>query len=139
MVTEEVTTPACKPKYRRLTSADHAYILKLRDQKLTQAEIAQRIGCTQQAVSDWLRQCQDSTAEATLYLKGRALSMAKNIVSKGLARDHIQALKGIKVLEDDNSQKGIHLTINGIALVGMPVSPRGETAESERLQITEEN
>ena len=104
------TAPPCKPKYKRLTAADQAYILKLRDQKYTQADIAQRIGCTQQAVSDWLRQCQDTSAEASLYLKGSALRMAKNIVRNGHARDHIAALKGINVLEEQQ-QTGLTVVI----------------------------
>jgi transposase len=127
----ELTTaqaaPPCKPAYRRLTNADRAYILKLRDQKLTQAEIAQRIGCSQQSVSEWLRQCQDTSAQASQYLRGSALSMARKIVTKGRPSDLVATLKGINVLEEQQ-QQSFTLAINGVVLHGIGSSPKQQYA-----------
>jgi transposase-like protein len=93
-----------KPAYKRLTDDQRIAILHLAKTGKTQMQIAETLGCDQATVSRWLSQCQDSSLEATAYLKGSALRMARNIVERGLARDHVQALKGIKVLEDDSLQ-----------------------------------
>ena len=133
-IATEVAAPACKPAYRRLTNADRAYILKLRDQKFTQAEIAQRIGCTQQTVSDWLRQCQDTTSEASTYLRGSALNMARKIVSKGKASDLVATLKGINVLENTERQD-FTLSINGVVLHGIAqAKPEAKVADAHVLE-----
>jgi predicted transcriptional regulator len=95
--------PANTPKYDRLTRSDIGLMLKLRKDGLTQAEIAQRLGCNQPTVSKWLGQFTDSTDHAKEYLRGQALRMAKNIVHKGLARDHVAALKGLNVLEEQQN------------------------------------
>jgi hypothetical protein len=51
--------------------------------------------------------------------------MAKNVVRKGQARDHIQALKGIGVLEQDRSDINIAVGVSlpGLSAVSSPVSP----------------
>ena len=109
----QALTPAaaCKPAYKRLTQDQLLAIVDLRKLGKTQAEIAQTLGCTQQAVSDWLRKTADSTEAASLYLRGQSLRMAKNVVQKGQARDHIQALKGIGVLADDHVGQGLVIQI----------------------------
>ena len=90
--------PAHTPKYRRLTDDQRIAILQLAKAGKAQVEIAQAIGCDQGTVSRWLSACQDTTAQASTYLRGSALRMARNIVRKGRASDHIKALEGISVL-----------------------------------------
>ena len=114
---EKKATPAPTPAYKRLTQEQ---IIALRDlHKLgkTQVQIAETLGCDQKTVSRWLAAFTDTTDTATAYLRGNALRMAKNVVQKGQARDHIAALKGIGVLEQD--QSGTQIAI-GISLPGMP-------------------
>ena len=125
---EKKGAPACEPKYRRLTDADRSYILALSQQKLTQAEIAQRVGCTQQAVSQWLRKCQDTTKDATLYLRGSALKMARKVVASDDGKVLIQALKGVNVLQEQQ-QQGVTVIVGngGQVNVGVLVSPPART------------
>lgn len=101
---EQQTKPAHTPAYKRLTDTDRVLITRLHKQGLSQVEIAQRLGCDQSSVSRWLAACQDSTKEATAYLRGQALRMSRHIVQKGRAADHIKALEGISVLQPQASQ-----------------------------------
>ena len=89
-----------KPDYSRLSRSDVGVLLKLKRDGLTQAEIAQRLGCTQSTVSKWLTDLTDTTEPAKEFLKGSALRMAENIVKKGRAADHVAALKGLSVLQE---------------------------------------
>lgn len=88
---------------RRLTAEDIGSMLRYRAEGLTQAQIAQRLGCDQAAVNRWLQKLTDSTDVAKSYLRGSALTMAQNIVKKGRAADHVAALKGLSVLEEERS------------------------------------
>jgi len=137
---EKPSTPANTPKYRRLTNADRAYILKLAAQKYTQPEIAQRIGCAQSTVSEWLTQCEDSTGEASRYLRGQALSMARKIVNKGKGSDLVATLKGINVLEQEQVN-GITVLVGAGGMVnigqGTP-SPHAEVIEGESVRIPQQ-
>jgi DNA-binding transcriptional regulator YiaG len=114
---ERQSKPADKPKYDRLTRTDLGLLLKYRRQGLTQVEIAQRLGCSQSTVSKWLDDLTDSTEPAKEYLRGQALRMAQNIVKKGLARDHIQALNGLGVLHQQDTGS-LTVVINGLTLHG---------------------
>jgi predicted transcriptional regulator len=118
-----------QPAYRRLTNADRAYILSLDAQGVTQVEIAKRLGCSQPTVSEWLSQCKDSRAEATRYLRGKALAMARKVVNKGQPKDLVRTLEGIEVLQANQQDKGISISINGVMLAGMG-QPRGEVVEA---------
>jgi hypothetical protein len=109
---DKKATPANTPKYRRLTISDVGVLLKLAKDGLTQVEIAQRLGCSQGAVSEWVSKCQDTTDPAKQYLRGQALRMAKNIVVNGAAKDHVAALKGLSVL-DEPQQSGLTIQIGG--------------------------
>lgn len=135
---ERKAKPPCRPKYRRMTDADRVLVMQLAKDGLTQAEIGQRLGFTQQAISEWLSKCQDTTGESSLYLRGQALRMARNIVQRGLARDHVAALKGIKVLEEDKSNQAINITVNGLGLIGMGLSPGSAPAQSETINIPQQ-
>jgi transposase-like protein len=92
-----------KRTLKRLTDADRAFALKYREDGLTQAEIAQRLGCDQATVSRWLSQCLDTTLPAGAYLRGQALPMAEKIVRKGRPSDLIKALQGVGVLEQERT------------------------------------
>ena len=123
---EQQTAPAHTPKYDRLTRSDLEALLALKKAGKTQVEIAQALGCSQGTVSKWLSQLTDSTDLAKEYLRGSALRMAKNVVRNGRARDHIQALKGLKVLEDDG--RDIKIAI-GVSLPGLSIQ-----SETDRNQ-----
>jgi transposase len=130
--------PAHKPAYRRMTNTDLAFMLRYHAQGMTQTEIAQRLGCDQSVVSRWLAQCEDSTKEASSYLRGSALGMARKIVAKGKPSDLVATLKGINVLEEQQ-QQSFTLAINGVVLHGIgssqkQLSPGSEVVEGETLQ-----
>jgi transcriptional regulator with XRE-family HTH domain len=138
--TAEVATQSHKDKFAKLTRSDVGVILKLRRDGLTQAAIAQRLGCSQGTVAKWLSQFTDTTDTAKEFLQASAFRMAKNIVAKGLARDHVQVLNGLGVLQEQSSQ-GLTLVINGLTLHGTGRGEgAGEVVEGEALsplQITE--
>ncbi len=75
-------------------------------------------------MSRWLSRLTDTTELASTYLRGSALRMARNVVQKGQARDHIQALKGVGVLEADRTE--VNLAI-GVSLPGLSNLSHGET------------
>ena len=101
---------SCEKRTTRLTQAELALVLQLHKDGLTQAQIAQRFGVTQQAISKWLNATTDTTETAKLFLRGSALTMAQNIVKKGRAADHVAALKGLNVLTEQ-AQSGITIQI----------------------------
>jgi len=116
-------TPADAPsaditKSRSLTNAERILILKLRDDGLTQVQIAQRLGRSQSTISQTLSDFEDSTDLAKRYFAANALSMAENVVRKGLPRDHNVALAGIGVLKSEGGAS-VKLLV-GISLPGMP-------------------
>ena len=113
---EKQTRPAHTPAYKRLTHDQLVALLDLRKLGKTQVEIAETLGCDQATVSRAIRQFTDTTEQATAYLRGKALHMAKNVVKTGQARDHIQALKGLNVLAEDGRDLKIAI---GISLPGM--------------------
>jgi transcriptional regulator with XRE-family HTH domain len=115
---EQKAAPADTPAYRRMTDTERRLILELTDQGLTQAQIAQQLGRAQSSISDVLSAFTDTTEIATRFLRAKALHMAENVVVKGQARDHIQALKGIGVLEQDKSELNIGIQVS---LPGMPI------------------
>lgn len=90
-------------KQKRLTDTDKAFALRYEADGLTQVEIAKRLGVTQSAISQWLSTCRDTTTEAGLYLRGRALPMAEKVVKKGRPSDLIKALQGVGVLHEERS------------------------------------
>lgn len=103
LATSEAPLKSHKPTQKRLTDADKAMALRYEQEGLTQVLIAQRLGVTQSAISLWLSQCRDTTAEASSYFRGRALPMAEKIVKRGRPSDLIKALQGVGVLEQDRA------------------------------------
>jgi predicted transcriptional regulator len=130
----ETALVSCEKRKTRLTQAEVGLLLQLHKDGLTQAQIAQRFGITQQAVSKWLDATTDTTDTAKLYLRGSALRMAQNIVKKGRAADHVAALKGLSVLTEERSA-GLVVQI-GVkdSDVTIHLSPPGLPAGGERTQ-----
>jgi transcriptional regulator with XRE-family HTH domain len=91
----------------------------------TQTEIAHALGRSQGTVSKWLTTLNDTRDLAKEYLHAKAFRMAENVVKKGQARDHIQALKGIGVLEPD--ARDINIAV-GVSLPGLSLVSVTETA-----------
>ena len=112
----ETALVAHTPKYDRLTRADLEILRTMRKAGKTQLEIAQALGCTQGTVSKWLTALTDTTDIAREYLGGQALRMAKHVVRKGQARDHVKVLEGLKVLVPDTSSINIAI---GLSLPGL--------------------
>ena len=96
---------------KRLTAEEIGLMLKLRQDGLSQPQIAQRLDCDQAAVSRWLAKLTDTSEVAKSYLRGSALRMAENIVRKGLPRDHVATLRGIGVLADETTSGNLIIQI----------------------------
>ena len=90
----------------------------------TQAEIAQTLSCNQSAVSRWAQCLTDTTDLAKSFLRGSALPMAQNIVTKGRAADHVKALEGLEVLSNQENKGGITIVVGGSAQVQVNVGAR---------------
>ncbi len=115
--------PADTPAYRRMTNAERLLILKLHEDNLTQAEIAQRVGRAQSSISDLLDTFTDSTALATRFLRASAFRMAENVVENGEPRDHNVALAGIEVLSKQEAKGGLTIVIGSGSAVQINVGP----------------
>lgn len=123
------------PAYRRLTNTDRILILQYREQGMTQPAIAERLGVDQSTVCRWLQACQDSTKEATAFLRGSALKMARKVVASDDGKVLIQALKGVNVLQDQQ-QQGVTVLVGsgGVVNFGQVLSPSSVTVESESIE-----
>lgn len=126
-----------KPDYTRLSQTDVGVLLKLHRDGLTQVQIAQRLGCSQKTVSKWLTDLTDSAETAKVYLRGKALQMAENVVKRGMARDHVATLKGIGVLADDSANQGVIYQI-GIKDSDVTFAPLNNAVSAPLHRLTAE-
>lgn len=126
--------PANSPKYHRITPAQRKVMRELRQLNTSQTAIAEVLGVSQGTVSKWLAETEDTTTDATEYLRAKALRMAENVVKRGQARDHIQALKGIGVLEQDQTQLNIAVGVSLPGLSGEGLSPVVSVQSGEGVQ-----
>jgi ParB-like chromosome segregation protein Spo0J len=126
------TTPPAKhrPDYSRLTNAERAFALKFAAEGFTQAEIAQRLGCTQSAICRWLAQCEDSTGAAKSFLRGSALSMARRVVKDGTPTTDIAALKGLSVLQDEGAQ-GLTIVVGAGSAVQVNLGTQSDLRQAK--------
>lgn len=92
--------------YSRLTRAEHAAILKLRDLGKTQVEIAQVIGCSQPTVSDTLREFEDTRLLAGHILRAGASHLATTVVKTTHAGTALEALRDMQVSEKRAPDQG---------------------------------
>jgi hypothetical protein len=124
---------------KRLTAEDVGTLLRYHAEGLSQVQIAQRLDCDQAAVSRWLAKLSDTTDLSKSYLRAQSFRMAQNIVKNGLPRDHINALRGIGVLEDKSSAE-LKLLV-GIALPGMPEAstPQGLVVAANLPEVSAES
>jgi predicted transcriptional regulator len=95
--------PADTPKYRRITPDQRRVMRELHKLNTPQTAIAQVLGVSQSTVSKWLSELEDTTTEATEYLRNKALPMAEKIVKRGRPSDLIKALQGVGVLEAEKT------------------------------------
>lgn len=135
---ESDTVPAKRRPGQRgkdLTGSEVADVLRWHSQGLTQEQIAAKFvpPRSQSTISDVLRRLGvDNTASAKAILRGGAADMALNIVKRGQAKDHVNALKGLGVLEEQQ-QQGLTVIVGGDAtvnigvLVGAKVGGQAET------------
>ena len=124
--------PAPNKGVRHLRAYEVADILRWTAEGLTQEQIGQRLTPQrpQKTVSDVLsRFGTDYTNEAKRILRGGAADMALNILRTGQAKDHVQALKGLGVLEEQQ-QQGLTVLVGsgGQVNIGVLVSPPSSAA-----------
>lgn len=108
-------------------------IKRARKQGLTLEAIAEAEGISHQAVSKLLAKYGSSTAiEAREIYEARAAAAALYVTEKGRPADIVLVHKAIGVLpQDANPNQGMHITINGFALVGMGLAVQTH-GEAER-------
>lgn len=92
--------------YSRLTRADHAAILKLRDLGKTQVEIAQVIGCNQSTISDVLVAFEDTRTLAGHILRNGASRLAETVVKTKHAGTALEALRDMEVSQKRAPDQG---------------------------------
>lgn len=136
--TELVESPpaSCEKRTTRLRQSELAMVLQLHKDGFTQAQIAQRLGVTQQAISKWLSAITDTTDVAKLFLRGNALSMAQNIVKKGRAADHVKTLEGLEVLSNQDVKGGLTIVVGGSAQVQVNIGTR-QHADTPQAVVVE--
>jgi DNA-binding IclR family transcriptional regulator len=119
-----------------LTQAELGLMLRLHHDGLTQTAIAQRLDVNQAAVSRWLNELTDTTDISKSYLRGSALTMARNIVKNGRAADHVAALKGLSVLHDEQSSS-VTVIVGGSGQVniGVGLSPTPDQDKAKVIDI----
>lgn len=108
-------------KYARLSRAEINLLFQLNRDGLSQTAIAQRLDCDISTVCRWLQTIQDTTETAKTKLRAAASSMADHVIKKGKPHDHIAVLKGLNVLEDEQSQ-GVTVLVGagGTVNIGLP-------------------
>lgn len=120
------------PKYKRLTLAQEAQIVRLAADDLNQTQIAEVVGCSQSAVSRVLSEFAGTMQAAKALLEANALQASKDWVSamkpaaeKGDHRPAKELLQAIGVVQKDapNGNQAVQV------LVGMP----GQTAYCDPL------
>ena len=109
---EEKAKPAESVSYKRLTDADRITVLTLHEQGLTQTAIAQRLARSVSTINDVIQTYAPTVDLAKRKLRAAAERMAENIIDNGEPRDHIQALKGLSVLQEQATQ-GLTVLIGG--------------------------
>lgn len=139
---EKKTLAGNKTKAKRLTQSEVGLLIQMHKEGKSQVEIAQLLGITQPAVHKWLQNLTDTTQPAKLYLRGSALRMAQNIVHRGAAKDHVVALKGLGVLEEQQ-QQGVTVLVGSGGVVnfgssGPPQSLPDVVVVSEQHSIKAE-
>lgn len=116
-------TGAPPPAYERLDTEKLALLLRWSSDGLTQVEIAQRLGCSQPAVSQALKRIgPDATELASAYFRGRAYKVARRmsrIAEKGKDGDAVKAGKVVLaasgVLKEDTA-----INVGVQVVLGMP-------------------
>jgi transcriptional regulator with XRE-family HTH domain len=96
------------PKYKRLTLAQEAQIVRLAAEGLLQTQIAEAIGCSQSAVSRVLSEFTSTIAAARTLLEASALQASKDWVSslkpaaeKGDHKPAKELLQAVGVVQRD--------------------------------------
>jgi hypothetical protein len=126
---EKKAKPAESVSYTRLTDADRITILRLHDQGISQLEISKRLDRAVSTVHEVIQKYAPTIDMARRKLAAGAERMAENIIENGLARDHIQALNGLGVLNQQDTGK-VSIVINGLHLHG---TARPDAIEAESV------
>ena len=126
---QALTKPAESPSYTRLTRADHRTIMHLHDEGLTLVAIAQRLGRSVSTIHEVVSIYSPTDDLAKRKLRASALQMAENVIENGQPRDHVATLKGIGVLEADQSDIKIAV---GISLPGLTFASTDQSLSSDK-------
>ncbi len=127
---ENKVKPAEEPAYKRLTDADRLTILTLHEKGVTYQAIAERLNRSISTIHDVVQTYSPTVDLAKRRLRSASLEMAENIIKNGLPRDHVATLKGINVLEENDSS--VPKVVVQIGVLGQDVQVSiGETIEAE--------
>lgn len=124
------------PSYTRLTRADHRTIMHLHDEGLTLSAIAKRLSRSVSTIHEVVDIYAPTDDLAKRKLRASSLRMANNVIENGKPSDHVAALKGLSVLEEDRSS-GLVIQI-GVkdSDVSITLSPPSNTGSERKVQET---
>lgn len=116
-----------------LSAPDQARAVQWMKAGLSRQAIANRLGVDVMALGAWMATIDtlDSTEAAKFYLRNQALTMAEHVVKSGSTADHVNALKGLRVLGDEAEGPRVVIQIGAVAgdvqIALAPTSPRRST------------
>jgi transcriptional regulator with XRE-family HTH domain len=127
----ETAPPAHKspnsPSYKRLSLDQIGTVLRLHNENLTQAQIAQIVGVDQSAICRILQKVAiDRTDLAVATAKAQSFSAVRSLVRWGKTRDKVgldanKTLLNIAGVTEKRQDHGVSLQVNvGVALPGTP-------------------
>jgi predicted transcriptional regulator len=107
----------------RLAPSEVILALRLREDGLTQTQIAHRLNCSQSTISDLLAAYLDTRVLATAHLRGAALQLAKRVTRDPDVDQALEVLTRIDVVTKASSGGSAAAAV--VVVVGMPGQPAG--------------
>lgn len=121
---------ACSPAepkpirdYSRLSYTEIGLALKLREDGLTQTQIAQRLGCSQPTISTLLSELSDTRQIARLKLNNGAVKLAERVLAQADVDQSLEVLDRLEVATKRQADSGRGNQVN--IVIGMPGQAAG--------------
>jgi predicted transcriptional regulator len=123
-VSDPLTAPAKPiPDYSRLSYSEIALAVKLREDGLTQDQIAQRLGCSQPTICQLLKEFSDTRPLAKLKANNLALKLLQRVEQQANVEESLEVLDRTGVIEKRQVDTGRGGNVN--IVIGMPGAAAG--------------